>query len=156
MLALSLFAPDGTLSSFNAAQSKTFLMQELGLNLQMTQEKSIGVAIESPGKFIATRELAIEAAAETAGTALSAYQTKLLKAGMSTTEAREISLQYAKQIYDSEMAIFNLATPGYQQAVGKAVVRREGKEARSNLYFSDRKAYKKAVLEKDAAKRAAK
>lgn len=144
--------------STDAGQASLYLMQELGVNLDLNKEKSMTKAISDPKGFIDDREVAIRAAGDAAGKAFTDYNGKLLEAGVPIETAKATALQYARAHYDSLMNIENLQHPGYASAIGKTVVERDEKDATRDLYLQkeQRRAYKKKVLKKYKARKAAK
>lgn len=143
----------------NAASAPVYLAQELGIALEKNKNKSLATAISNPTDFMAARDMAIDNATKTAGGAFTQYMQKLIDAGVPYETSRQTATLHAKQIYDAEMSIYEISNPGYATAIGKKVVDREQKEGVRDLYLQDkeqRRAYKKKVIKKYKAKKAAK
>lgn len=136
--------------------AKRYLNQELGIKLEQTKNQSLAQAISKPADFMTARALAISGASDTAADAFKTHIQKLLDTGVPYETARHTATLYAKQIYDAEMSIYDMAHPGYATAIGSDVAKRELKEEVRDLYLQDRKAYKKKIKRKVKAKQAAK
>ncbi len=152
---------EAVLAGFNISPvtAPLYLAQELGIALEKKKNNSLATAISDPTKFMKARDKAIEDAATTAGGAFTQYMQKLIDAGVPYETSRQTATLHAKQIYDAEMSIYEVSNPGYATAIGKKVVDREQKEGVRDLYLQDkeqRRAYKKKVIKKYKAKKAAK
>ncbi len=149
---------DGTGLDVIPGGPQAYLRQELGILLEQQKNDSIAKAITSPDKFIKKRTQMQDRAAHKAGEEFQGYMQELLNAGIPTETAKQTALLYAKTIYDAEMNIYELTNPGYATAVGAKEVVRDVQDKARDLYLqeSDRKAYKKKVLDKYKAKKRAK
>ncbi len=136
-----------------------YLKQELGILLEEKKNQSLADAISNPGKFIADRTLATNKATETASIAFQTYMGKLLNIGVPLETARNTATLHAKAIFDAEMNIYEMGHPGYATAIGSTMVDRGAAEGIKDLYLQDKaqkKAYKKKIIKKYKAKKAAK
>lgn len=131
-----------------------FLQRELGIMLELKQEESIVKAIAKPDEFIASRKEAVDKASENAAKQTSAYLSNLLEAGIPSEKARIAALEHGRNLYNAEMAIFNLQNPGYSKAIGAHEASRANDENVRDLYLTKeaKRAYKQKWLAKHKAK----
>jgi hypothetical protein len=113
---LTIFGANNELAPSNPTQSANWIAQELGIKLQKSKESSIMEAIQSPKDYIGRRTIAIDASVAKAGGYFAAYQKQLLDIGVPSESAKALSLKYAGDIMNAEMAVWNMENPGLEQA----------------------------------------
>jgi hypothetical protein len=105
---------------YDGPAMKGYLNQELGIALDSNREASMIRAIKNPDEYVKRRNDYVQSALEKTAATGTQYLDDLLAAGVPTETAKAMTLSYTKSVLDSQMNIYNIANPGYDNAFRSA------------------------------------